>query len=58
MACTSAGPRTRLSQLYSPSANYWLYTEGLERLRRRQTPDSLIVKNNDNDNFRLLELEF
>ena len=33
LACVAAGPRTRLNHLYSPSA---LYTEGLERLRRRQ----------------------
>ena len=30
VACVAAGPRTRLNHLYS------LYTEGLERLRRRQ----------------------
>ena len=30
LACVAAGPRTRLNPLYSP-----LYTEGLERLRRR-----------------------
>ena len=30
VACVAAGPRTRLNHLYCP------YTEGLERLRRRQ----------------------
>ena len=33
LACVAAGPCTRLNRLHSLSA---LYTEGLERLRRRQ----------------------
>ena len=36
VACVAAGPRTRLNPLYSPCTNsQTLYTEGLERLRRR-----------------------
>ena len=45
LACVAAGPRTRLNPLYSP-----LYTEGLERLRRRL----IINPNNPNlqpDNY-------
>ena len=34
IACVAAGPRTRLNPLYSPEYIY-VYTEGLERLRRR-----------------------